>query len=95
MAGGNVFGSADGTGTTAQFNSPFGITIDSFGNLYVADNGNHRIRKITAARVVSTIAGSSYGYAEGTGSAAQFRNPYDIAIDSSGNLYGKIVYRFL
>src|SRR5260370_1302004 len=52
-----VTGSADGSGAAAQFNAPWGIAADPAGNLYVADTGNDTIRKITAAGVVSTVAG--------------------------------------
>ncbi len=82
-------GSADGTGSAARFNYPGGVATDSGGNLYVADTYNHTIRKITPAGVVTTIAGlaGSYGSADGTGSAARFREPYGVATDSGGNLY--------
>ena len=84
---GSSQGYLDGQGTDARFYIPRGITIDSDGNLYVADTYNNKIRKITPSGDVTTIAGSSPGYADGQGTDAQFANPYDITIDSSGNLY--------
>ena len=89
FAGGmGVSGTANGTGTAARFNAPTGITIDSTGNLYVADTGNNAIRKITSAGVVTTIAGGSAGAADGTGTAAKFQSPTGIGIDAEGfNIY--------
>ncbi len=84
---GSTRGSVDGTGTAALFNSPQGITVDGSGNLYVADSGNNRIRKITPAGVVTTLAGSRYGFADGTGTTARFDSPRAVAVDDSGNLY--------
>jgi sugar lactone lactonase YvrE len=85
-------GDTDGTGNAARFNSPAGITVDLSGNLYVADSGNHRIRKIAnplgaSGETVSTFAGSTQGYADGTGTSAQFNAPLGIAVDSAGYLY--------
>lgn len=82
-------GSADGTGSAARFSNPTGIVADSAGNLYVSDSGNHTIRRITPAGVVTTVAGTAgaNGSADGSGSAARFNGPTGIAIDSSGTLY--------
>jgi sugar lactone lactonase YvrE len=88
LAGSGAAGYADGTGTSAQFYYPAGIAIDASGNLYVADWAGNRIRKVTSAGVVSTLAGNgTAGFADGTGTSAQFNNPIGIAIDASGNLY--------
>jgi sugar lactone lactonase YvrE len=88
FAGSGEEGYADGTGIEAQFNTPQGIAIDKAGNLYVADWGNHRIRKISPKGEVSAFAGSGEGgYANGTGTEAQFNGPADLAIDKAGNLY--------
>ena len=85
---GSTEGFADGIGTEAQFDLPFGVAVDSSGNVYVADIANHRIRKITPAGVVSTFVGTgSAGHADGTGTEAQFNYPNGGAVDSSGNVY--------
>lgn len=89
FAGGStILGFADGIGTEAKFYLPSSLVIDSEGNIFVSDTGNFRIRKITAARVVTTIAGNSnYGYADGIGSDAQFISPNGIALNSEGSLF--------
>lgn len=84
---GSTAGYVDGTGTSALFHYPTGIAIDAIGNLYIADSHNDRIRKINIVGIVSTLAGSTYGYANGTGTSAQFATPYSIAIDTAGDLY--------
>lgn len=89
FAGGGAPGSTDGTGTGARLDEPRGICIDSNGTLYVADYDNHTIRKITSAGVVTTIAGQADvpGNSDGTGTAASFRGPMGIAVDSAGIIY--------
>lgn len=81
-------GYAEGNGTTAQFNNPFGIAVDTAGNVYVGDYFNSRIRKITSAGVVSTLAGSGKeGYVDGNATTAEFGGPCGIAVDGQGNVY--------
>ena len=88
FAGSGAPGSADGTGTAATFTLPFGVAVDSSMNVFVADSGNNKIRKITPAGVVSTLAGSgAYGSADGIGTAATFYAPSGVAVDSSGHVY--------
>lgn len=88
LAGSGTAGFADGTGTSAQFNKPTAMAVDSSRNLYVADRDNHRIRKVTLAGVVTTVAGSGVaGFANGIASSAQFNRPFGVAVDSATNIY--------
>ncbi len=82
-------GTVDGTGNAARFSFPNGIAIDAQKNLYVADQDNQTIRKISSAGVVTTLAGSAgaYGHKDGTGAQAQFAGPGGVAVDAAGNLY--------
>lgn len=87
LAGGRE-GYADGTGAAASFNTPSGLTIDDAGNLYVADTGNNRVRKVTPEGAVSTLAGDgTAGFRDGAASAAQFDAPVGVAVDKEGNVY--------
>jgi hypothetical protein len=87
FAGSGSIGSTDATGTAASFNTPNGVATDALGNIYVADTGNNLIRKITAAGVVTTLAGSSSGFNDGVGSLAKFNSPTGVAADALGNVY--------
>ena len=82
-------GSADGTGTAARFNEPASVAVDASGNIYVADEFNQTIRKITPAAAVSTLAGSigQSGSVDGIGTDARFSFPFGVAVDVSGTLY--------
>ncbi|MDB5101110.1 MAG: repeat containing protein, partial [Cyanobacteria bacterium RYN_339] len=77
----------NGDAGTARFVSPLGVVGDAAGNLYVADTGNHLIRKVTPDGVVSTLAGgASEGTVDGQGASASFRSPVAIVMDAGGNL---------
>ena len=80
----------DGTGTAAAFRNPNGVALDSASNVYVADYNNHAIRKINPVGVVTTLAGwlnGTFAFKDGTGTAAAFRNPRRVALDSASNVY--------
>ncbi|WKN45806.1 hypothetical protein [Tunicatimonas pelagia] len=80
-------GNTNSTGQAARFNDPKGMAFDSNGNLFVADAGNHRIRKITPTGVVTTFAGSTRGSRDGIGTSAQFLDPSDVEVDASGTIW--------
>ncbi len=82
-------GSSDGTGSSARFNTPTGVGVDSLGNVFVADEGNATIREVTAAGVVTTVAGQAgqFGSVDGLTTAAMFGGPADVTIDPSGIVY--------
>jgi gliding motility-associated-like protein len=78
----------DGTGTNSSFSQQNQIAMDIAGNIYVADQSNHAIRKITTDGIVSTLAGNgSSGSTDGIGAAARFNYPYGIAVDRMGNVF--------
>jgi len=88
LAGDGTIGRTDGSGTAAEFGYPVGIVRDSQSNLYVTENGNSTIRKISSGNIVSTFAGDgSPGTTDGSGPSAEFNKPWGIAMDKPGNLY--------
>ena len=93
FAGNGIAGYVDGAATVAEFNGPAGLAFDKQGNLYVADNNNNMIRKITAAGVVSRVAGTKTpGYVNGTvntttGVYTSFRSPNGLVLDAAGNIF--------
>lgn len=87
LAGSDAKGAADGQGSEASFNGGGGIDVDPSGDTYVADFQNHRVRRVTPGGLVSTLAGSMVGFADGAVATAQFHYPGDAAVDRSGNVY--------
>jgi sugar lactone lactonase YvrE len=88
VAGSGERGFADGNAATARFGESIGIAADNQGNLYVSDNENKRIRKISNSGLVTTIAGNGKAaYVDGSASKAEFFSPTGIVIDRQGNLF--------
>jgi sugar lactone lactonase YvrE len=82
-------GAVDDLGAAARFNNPHGTAVDGAGNIYLADTGNHAIRRITPAGSVTTFAGlkGTWGEIDGAGSAARFKGPTGLVRDAAGNFY--------
>jgi uncharacterized protein (TIGR03437 family) len=89
--GGNGGYSGDGgPATGAKLNAPYGVALDSSGNLYIADYNNNNVRKIAVSGIITTVAGSdSNGYSGdgGPATSAKLSGPSGLAVDTSGNLY--------
>ncbi|MCE9658532.1 MAG: hypothetical protein K8R60_08225 [Burkholderiales bacterium] len=89
VAGNIGFGSADGAASVARFNQPFGMAHDALGNAYIADTGNHTLRRMAADGSVTTIAGlaGTSGTADGSGNAARFNGPRGVFVGPDGDVY--------
>jgi hypothetical protein len=83
------FGGDSGPATSAQLNNPYAVAVDSAGNLYIADTGDQRIRKVSNAMIGSVAGDGAPGFSGDTGPAAnaQLDNPYGLAVDSAGKVY--------
>ncbi len=92
-----AFAATNAAGSGARFKSPFGLALDTAGNVYVADELNHLIRKVSSAGVVTTLAGTSgvAGSTNATGTAAKFFGPNGVAVDIFGNVYVADTYNHL
>jgi DNA-binding beta-propeller fold protein YncE len=91
VAGNGVFGFGGdgGQATLAQLKRPSGIAVDHLFHLYIADQGNYKIRMVDASGIISTIAGNTYNYSGDGGLAinAEFKQPWSIALDQYANIY--------
>ncbi|MCB4792410.1 MAG: carboxypeptidase regulatory-like domain-containing protein [Elusimicrobia bacterium] len=90
FAGGGTGGLGDGgPATSAQLNSPYGVAVDSSGNVYISDQGNNRIRKVNTSGTIATFAGGGTGGLGDGGPAvlAQLNNPYGVTVDTQGSVY--------
>jgi sugar lactone lactonase YvrE len=88
--GSGTYAGDGGAATNASLNSPYGVALDSLGNLYIADTYNSRVRMVGTNGIITTVAGKSgYGYSGDGGAAtnASLNSPYGVALDSLGNLY--------
>jgi len=84
------YGGDGGLATSAELNYPAGVAFDASGNLYIADNGNNRIRRVDTGGVITTVAGNGiqgYGGDGGPATGAELNYPAGVALDASGNLY--------
>lgn len=88
FAGNGQQGLIDGAGTAASFSNPAAVAIDAVGNLYVADQSNNAIRKISPTGYVTTIAGNgAAGFVNGNGAEARFNSPKGVTIDHNGFIF--------
>ncbi len=84
------FSGDDGPATSASLNNPFSVFVDGSGNIYIGDQGNHRIRKVDTSGIISTVAGNDTAGFSGDGgpaTSASLNNPFGVSVDGSGNIY--------
>ena len=89
-SGTSGFSGDGGPAISAQLGAPPGVAVDTAGSVYIADESNHRIRRVTAAGVISTMAGTgaaAFGGDGGSATSAQLNTPGGVAVDSIGNVY--------
>lgn len=89
-------GDADGIGSQASFRRPYGLTLDLEGNILVADEWNHKIRRITPEGLVTTVAGTGeVGHQNGLALSSEFNYPWDMTVDSLGNIFVADGYNYI
>jgi len=89
-------GNVDGQGSDAQFWRPYGLTLDNDGNILVADEWNHKIRKVTPSGQVTTLAGNGQvALVNGDVASASFNYPWDVTVDDNGNIYVADGYNYV
>ncbi|MGI8781233.1 MAG: NHL repeat-containing protein [Solirubrobacteraceae bacterium] len=79
-----------GQATSAQLNAPYGVAVDAAGGVYVADENNHRVRRISPGGIIDSVAGTGAGGYSGDGgqaTSAQLSRPRDVEVDASGNVF--------
>ncbi len=84
------FSGDDGQGVAARLNGPEGVVVDAAGNVYIADTGNHRVRRVNASGVITTVAGTGvvgFGGDNGLATGARMNFPSALALDDSGNVF--------
>ncbi len=84
------FSGDGGSATNASLDNPYGVAVDTAGNLYIADSYNHRVRKVSTSGTITTVAGDGSGDFGGDGGPAtnaSLSSPYGVAVDTAGNLY--------
>jgi len=86
-----AFAGDNGAAASASLNNPYGVAVDSAGNLYIADRSNHRIRKVAAGSgIITTVAGNgtaAFAGDDGAATLASLNSPSGVTVDSAGNLY--------
>ena len=91
VAGSGVYGySGDGGAATSAQMIPYAVAVDAAGNIFIADHGNHRIRKVNSAGIITTVAGNGvqgFGGDGGPATAAALGNPTNLAVDATGNIF--------
>ena len=81
------FSGDGGPATTAALSYPYGVALDAVGNVYIADTGNHRIRKVSPDGIINTVAGGGYSGDGGPATDAKLNSPHGVAVDNNGNVY--------